>query len=186
MAKRPVLSLAFGALLIPAWAAVPGQAIAAGEVLRPSAEQWCPEGEVSSPGNDCITRPILLNTITPAYPEIAKMARIAGRVDLEATIGESGDVVDVRVISSHPVFKQAAVDAVSRRRYKPAYQHGVPVRTCVPITVRFDLVSPTGRPQSGPNAGAAEVVSVTPYESKSTSDPARQERPPAAPPTGKK
>jgi TonB family protein len=164
MWKILVVSLAGGVLLVPALAAPLGQPVLAGEVLRPTAEQWCPEGEASSPDSDCIVPPLLIYTTSPPYPEIAFRGRITGKVELEAVVAESGKVADVRVVKPNRVFTEAAVDAVLRRTYKPAYQRGEPVAVWIPVVVRFDLTPPGWRPVLGTTpSGDSGTLTVTPW-----------------------
>jgi TonB family protein len=164
MWKILVVSLAGGVLLVPALAAQPGQPVLAGEVLRPTAEQWCPEGEEPSPDSDCIVPPVLIYATSPPYPEIALRGRITGKVEVEAVVAESGKVTEVRVVKPNRVFTAAAVDAVERRTYKPAYQRGEPVAVWVPVIVRFDLSTPGWRPVLGTTpSGDSSTLTVTPW-----------------------
>jgi TonB family protein len=163
MRKQLVVSLAVGVLLVPALAAEPGRPVPAGEVLRPSPQEWCPEGAVPSPDNDCITLPVLLYAGSPPYPELAMRGRITGRVEVEAVIAASGKVTEVRVIKPNRIFTEVAVAAVKLRMYKPAYRRGEPVAVCVPIEVRFDLAPPGWRPAPGTSPGGPDVVLVTPW-----------------------
>jgi TonB family protein len=163
MWKRLVVSLAGGVLLLPALAAEPGRPVLAGEALRPSAEEWCPEGAVPSPDSDCITPPVLIYAAYPAYPELALRGRITGKVEVEAVVSESGKVAEVRVVKPNRLFTEAAVSAVEKRTYKPAYRRGEPVAVCVPIVVKFDLSPPGWRPTVGAASGGTETVTVTPW-----------------------
>ncbi len=77
--------------------------------------------------------------VKPEYPTLARVARVRGTVVLECTIDPAGNVVDVRVISGHPLLTPAAVDAVGRWRYSPTRLNGQPVSVLLTVTVRFDL-----------------------------------------------
>jgi TonB family protein len=57
--------------------------------------------------------------INPMYPELAKQARLSGTVKLEATIGASGQVKNVKVLGGHPLLAGAAEDALRKWRYEP-------------------------------------------------------------------
>ena len=62
--------------------------------------------------------------------EIARVARVEGRVIVQAVILMDGSVGDVEVLSSQPSdmgFEQAAIDAVRQWRFEPATQAGRPV-----------------------------------------------------------
>jgi TonB family protein len=75
----------------------------------------------------------------PMYPPLAREARIAGVVILEAVVGKEGNVQEVRVVSGHPLLQQSAVDAVSQWRYQPTLLNGVPMEVVTTITVTFSL-----------------------------------------------
>ena len=75
----------------------------------------------------------------PAYPPIAKMARIQGTVRVEAVIGTDGRIENLKVISGPPLLFDAAVDAVSRWRYQPTLLNGEPVEVLTEIDVIFRL-----------------------------------------------
>jgi protein TonB len=65
--------------------------------------------------------------------------RVEGVVVLEAVIGREGSIETLRVISGHPLFNQAALDAVKQWRYRPTLLNGkaVPVLTTVTVTFRL-------------------------------------------------
>lgn len=75
----------------------------------------------------------------PVYPAIATAVRVEGIVILEATIDETGQVADLKVLRSVPMLDAAAVDAVKQWRYSPARLNGTPIPVIVTVTVRFAL-----------------------------------------------
>jgi protein TonB len=75
----------------------------------------------------------------PVYPPIAQSARVEGTVILEATINESGDVVNIRVLRSIPLLDAAAKEAVAKWRYSPTTLNGERVPVLVTVTVTFSL-----------------------------------------------
>jgi protein TonB len=81
----------------------------------------------------------LLEKTVPQYPTIAKEARIQGTVVLQATISQNGLIQNLRVISGHPMLRQAAIDAVRSWRYKPYLLNGEPVEVETTINVVFNL-----------------------------------------------
>ena len=81
----------------------------------------------------------LVNQVKPAYPAIAKSARIQGAVVLQAEISKQGTIENLRVISGHPMLVQSALDAVKQWRYKPYLLNGEPVPVETTITVNFTL-----------------------------------------------
>ena len=81
--------------------------------------------------------PHKIRDVAPVYPEIARSARIDGTVQLEATVGQDGRVVDARVLQSVPMLDQAALDAVQQWQYEPATQNGKPVPVVMKVNVKF-------------------------------------------------
>jgi periplasmic protein TonB len=86
-----------------------------------------------------ISAPRKLRHVAPTYPPIAAQARISGTVILDATIAESGEVVNVRVLRSVPLLDAAAIDAVRQWRYDPPRLNGTPVSVLLTVTVQFAL-----------------------------------------------
>ncbi|HXV74769.1 MAG TPA: energy transducer TonB [Candidatus Polarisedimenticolaceae bacterium] len=96
-------------------------------------------------GTGGVTMPALIpeSKIAPQYPELARVARIEGRVILQAVICPDGSVSDLVVVRcSHPRlgFEEAAVDAVRQWRYTPATLDGRPVSVYFTVLVDFELL----------------------------------------------
>lgn len=83
----------------------------------------------------------LLNKVEPAYPKLAREARIQGTVVLTAIISKEGTIKDLSVLSGHPLLVQPALDAVRLWRYKPYLLNGEAVEVETTITVNFNLVN---------------------------------------------
>lgn len=77
--------------------------------------------------------------IQPAYPPLARQARIQGAVVLQAEISKDGSIENLRLVSGHPMLAPAAIDAVKQWKYKPYYLNGEPVEVETQITVNFSL-----------------------------------------------
>lgn len=86
-----------------------------------------------------VTEGLLLRKVQPAYPPLARSARIQGQVVLQAVIGKDGTIQNLRAISGHPMLTPAAIDAVKQWRYKPYFLNGEPVEVDTQITVNFTL-----------------------------------------------
>jgi TonB family protein len=84
-----------------------------------------------------IKPPLKIKDVKPVYPAIAKSARVAGAVTIEATIGPDGKVIDAKVVRSIPLLDQAALDAVRQWEYTPTLLNGVPVPILVTVTITF-------------------------------------------------
>jgi TonB family protein len=84
-----------------------------------------------------IKPPTKIKDVQPVYPAIARSARVAGAVTIEATIGPDGKVIDATVVRSIPLLDQAALDAVRQWEYTPTLLNGVPVPVLVTVTINF-------------------------------------------------
>jgi TonB family protein len=79
----------------------------------------------------------LISRKDPEYPVLAKQSRAQGEVILTATIGVDGKVKDVKVVSGHPLLRNAAVTAVKQWVYKATILNGKPVESETRITLNF-------------------------------------------------
>jgi protein TonB len=83
--------------------------------------------------------PQRLTFVKPDYPEIARRARATGKVILQIVVGRSGEIEQVSVLRSEPLFDEAAIAAVRRWNYLPAMQGGRPVKVYLTVIVEFGL-----------------------------------------------
>jgi TonB family protein len=81
----------------------------------------------------------LVSQPRPVYPPLAKQARIQGVVHLAALIGKEGNVLDLAVISGHPLLAASALDAVRQWVYKTTLLNGEPVEVLTQIDVNYTL-----------------------------------------------
>jgi TonB family protein len=81
----------------------------------------------------------LTHKIAPLYPPLARQARIQGSVILQIAIDHSGDVVNVGLVSGHPMLAPAATEAVKQWKYSPYLLNGNPVAVETRVTVNFTL-----------------------------------------------
>jgi protein TonB len=81
----------------------------------------------------------LIRRVQPAYPPLARSARIQGQVVLAAVITKEGTIENLRVLEGHPMLVRAALDAVSQWRYRPYVLNNEPVEVETRITVNFSL-----------------------------------------------
>lgn len=81
----------------------------------------------------------LVHKVQPAYPQIARMARIQGAVQLRAIISKDGTIENLVVESGHPMLATAAINAVKQWRYRPYLLNHEPVEVGTEITVNFVL-----------------------------------------------
>jgi TonB family protein len=75
----------------------------------------------------------------PAYPELAKRARIQGVVKLQVKVKTDGSVEVQKILQGEPVLADAAIDAVKRWRAVPASINGTRVEIISTVTFDFEL-----------------------------------------------
>jgi len=80
-----------------------------------------------------------LRDVPPIYPEMARQARIEGAVRLNIVIDKQGRVMDIKVISGHPLLIPAALEAVKQWEYNPTLLNGQPVEVSTELSVPFVL-----------------------------------------------
>jgi len=88
-----------------------------------------------------VIKGLLLYRVEPAYPPLAKQARVQGAVVLTALIDKGGNVQNLQVVSGHPLLAPAAIEAVKQWRYKPFLLNGQPVEVETTVTVNFRVRS---------------------------------------------
>lgn len=86
-----------------------------------------------------VSQGLLIHKVQPAYPPLARSARIQGSVVLQALIGKDGSIQNLRVVSGHPMLTNSALEAVRQWKYKPYYLNGEPVEVETTINVNFTL-----------------------------------------------
>jgi TonB family protein len=87
----------------------------------------------------------LIKRVEPVYPELAKRARVEGRVVLVVTVDEEGSVAEIKVRNGHPLLYEAAVTAVRQWKYSPTLLNGEPVPVITTVTVTFSYAA-SGEP----------------------------------------
>ena len=81
----------------------------------------------------------LVKRVLPAYPPLAKAARISGVVRLIGIIAKDGTVRNLQLVSGHPLLTRAAIEAVEQWVYQPTLLGGEPVEVICTIEVNFNL-----------------------------------------------
>src|ERR1035437_3348294 len=81
----------------------------------------------------------LVSQPKPVYPPLAKQARIQGVVQLSALIGKEGNVINLAVISGHPLLVPSALEAVQQWVYQTTLLNGEPVEVLTQIDVNYTL-----------------------------------------------
>ena len=96
------------------------------------------------PGVGGVTEPELIpeTKVEPEFPELARRARIQGKVILQVIVRKDGTVGNIQVLKEPAAdlgFSEAAVAAVSQWHYRPAQQNGRPVDVFMTVVVNFTI-----------------------------------------------
>ena len=102
-------------------------------------------GGVPSPNADGSPRKVTdgvlagkaLSRPQPEYPEMARVAGVAGAVVVEVIVSETGAIESARVISGHPLLRDNALAAAKNWVFEPTILDGVPVKVVGTITFNF-------------------------------------------------
>ena len=86
-----------------------------------------------------IMPPRQIHAPEPGYPPLAKQAKIQGEVVIDAVIDSQGNVVQMQVVSGHPLLLSAALDTLRKWRYQPTYLNEEPISIQLYVTIRFRL-----------------------------------------------
>jgi periplasmic protein TonB len=81
----------------------------------------------------------LMRMVQPAYPLLARRARIQGVVILHIVVDEGGNVIEADVVSGHPLLQEAAVKAVKQWKYSPTVLNDKPIQVATTVSVIFTL-----------------------------------------------
>jgi TonB family protein len=108
----------------------------------PPPAPWTREGAmIDNPvriGGDVLA-PTKVKDVRPMYSPEAMAAHVQGVVILEAIIGPSGRVDQVRVLRGIQLLDQAAMDAVKEWEFTPTLRNGVAVPVMMTVSINFTL-----------------------------------------------
>jgi len=116
---------------------IPGQGIMAGNGPALAPPKPAAPARIKQGGE--VTAASIITQTRPAYPPLARQARIQGTVVLHAIIDKEGKVAQLEVVSGHPLLVQSAIEAVKQWRYKPTQLNGDPVEVDTTIQVTFTM-----------------------------------------------
>jgi serine/threonine-protein kinase len=103
-----------------------------------------PESKAEEKPNDAVRRSqgvvhgAVLRRVEPSYPTDASRRGVRGKVVVEVTIDENGRVASATVVSGPDIFRDAALRAARRWRFKPTLLNGVPSKSS--RTIEFNFV----------------------------------------------
>ena len=73
----------------------------------------------------------------PAYPPLARAARVSGSVTVQLLIDVDGTVIAAAAASGHPLLYVVSVEAARNSRFSPTKLEGKPVKVTGVITYNF-------------------------------------------------
>ena len=86
-----------------------------------------------------VKQAVLLSSVAPLYPQLARNQRLSGDVQIDALIDVNGHVSATKVLSGPALLHQSAIDAVRLWKYQPASLNGKPVAMHLTVTLHFKL-----------------------------------------------
>jgi len=86
-----------------------------------------------------VREPQLIKRVEPRYPPLALATHLQGVVVIDAVLDENGNVVEMKVVSGHPLLIDSAMAAVKQWKYQPTYLNDQPVAVQMNIVVTFKL-----------------------------------------------
>ncbi|HST20976.1 MAG TPA: energy transducer TonB [Blastocatellia bacterium] len=98
----------------------------------------------------------------PAYPPLAKAAKVSGSVVVEVTVDEDGKVIAARAIAGHPLLKDSAVAAARNWKFTPTMLAGTPVKVIGTITFNYNLDEPSAQTDDTVGGVPSEIPSGVP------------------------
>jgi len=76
------------------------------------------------------------------YPDIAIRYKKEGEVSVKTYLSETGDIIGVQVLRAEGYgFEEAAVSAIKKTKFEPAYQNGKPIKSIYVVPIEFILDS---------------------------------------------
>ena len=86
------------------------------------------------------TQPEEIDRVVPRYPPVARRAGVEGAVVVRGVVRKDGTIDDVEIIKDLPYgLGEAAREAVSRWKFRPATYNGEPIDVYYTVTVNFRL-----------------------------------------------
>jgi protein TonB len=88
---------------------------------------------------EAVAKPNLVASAPPAYPPLARAARVEGAVVLQVEVSIEGRVQNVSLVSGNALLNEAAIQAVRQWTYKPFVLNGQAIPVTTTATVNFTL-----------------------------------------------
>ena len=106
----------------------------------------------------------VIHQVAPVYPEEAEREGVEGKVVLDVTVEQNGEVSSAKVLSGHKLLQQAAVDAVKQWRFSNPLNDSVTIQ----LTINFSLSGAATEPPTRDSAltNTHKVDAIYPEEAK--------------------
>ena len=115
------------------------QAASANSILADTPQPNAPPAPPAVRKSTGVIQPRLLSAPAPLYPISARAEKVEGDVSVDLLIDETGKVASAAVISGPTMLRQAAVDALRKRKYAPALLDGKPTPAHITVIIHFQL-----------------------------------------------
>ena len=151
----PVPSSAAAGLATPDTATVPGSGLAGSQHIEGADDAGGAGGDGSAVGTGVavigdgvgplpvggdVRAPRVTHRVDPSYPQSMLKLKKQGTVVVQCVIDRDGRVREVDVLRSpHPMFDDAAIEAVRQWQFAPGTLNGRPVDVIFVLTVNFQL-----------------------------------------------
>ena len=91
-------------------------------------------------GDTPVDEPVVaINKVPPVYPEWARAGHVSGLVMCRTLVNASGEVQEIVVVESDPVFDESAVRCVEQWTFKPALVQGKPTSSWIMVPMKFTI-----------------------------------------------
>lgn len=97
-----------------------------------------------------------IHKVEPVYPEEAERAKVEGKVILDVTVEQNGEVSMAKVINGHRLLNQAAIDAVKQWRFSNTFNEAVTIQ----LTIAFSLEAETAAPNEQKSTGDSALKNI--------------------------
>jgi TonB family protein len=103
-----------------------------------------------------------IKKVSPTYPAVARAAGAEGRVEVEVTVDEQGNVASARAVAGHPLLQQSAVEAARQWTFSPTLLKGEPVKVAGIISFEFAMSGSESEAAPGGGTSSARVGAPLP------------------------
>jgi protein TonB len=83
--------------------------------------------------------PSVLSEVKPIYPKEAREKQLEGRVSLDVLIDDKGLVRQVNFLEGNSLFRESAIEAMRRYKFRPARVDGKAVAVRIRYSINFEL-----------------------------------------------